>query len=55
MGGGDQRVIGTGTVTMEGHEGTFWGPGALPGTKALLCPPFLDYEKYASFSLQDLS
>ena len=41
MGGGEQRVIGTGTVTMEGHEGTFWGPGALPGTKALLCPPFL--------------
>jgi len=42
MGGGEQRVVGAGTVTMEGHEGTFWGPGALPRHyKALLCPPFL--------------
>ena len=40
MGGGEQRVVGAGTVTMEGHEGTFWGPGALgpfPGTIKPCC------------------
>ena len=50
MGGGEQRVVGTGTVTMDGHEGTFWGPGALLGTKALLCPPFLVCRKKVSAS-----
>ena len=43
-------MVGTGTVTMDGQEGTFWGPGALLGTKALLCPPFLVCRKKVSAS-----
>ena len=39
---------------MAYHLDTEQYPGGLLGTKAFLCPPFIEYRKLASFSIQDL-